>query len=119
MKKAKKNATKPRAPRTEPSSLKKQYLKSRPTCKVSFRVPAEVVGAGTAVALAGEFNNWNPAADKMKRLKNGDFTLVKELETGQEYRFRYLIDEDRWENDQNADRYTPNPYGSDDSVISI
>lgn len=119
MKKTKKSVGKASTSRTKPSSLKKQYLKSRPTCKVSFRLPAAIVGAGTAVALAGEFNNWNPGADKMKRLKNGDFTLTKELDTGREYRFRYLIDEDRWENDLSADRYVPNPFGTDDSVVSV
>ena len=119
MKKTPKNTKKAQAPRTQPSSLKKQYLKSRPTCKVSFRLPADVVGAATAVGIAGEFNNWNPSADRMKRLKNGDFTLTKELETGQDYRFRYLVDDVRWENDHNADRYIPNPFGSDDSVVSV
>ena len=119
MKKAKKNTGKTPTPRQTPPSLKKQYLKSRPTCKVSFRVPAAIVGAGTAVALAGEFNDWNPSVDQMKRLKSGDFTLTKELETGKQYRFRYLIDEGRWENDPHADSYIPNPFGSDDSVILV
>lgn len=99
--------------------LKKRYLKSRPTCKVTFRLPAKMVGDGDIVALAGEFNGWDLAADQMKRLRNGDHTLTKELETGKEYRFRYIINGVRWENDRCADRYTPNPYGGDDSVVTV
>jgi hypothetical protein len=41
------------------------------------------------------------------------------LETGREYRFKYLIDGKRWENDWHADRYEPNIYGTDDSVVVI
>lgn len=101
------------------SLLKKRYLKTRPTCKVTFCLPAKMVGDGAEVALAGEFNGWNLAADQMKRLRNGDHTLTKELETGKEYRFRYIINGVRWENDRCADRYTPNPYGGDDSVVTV
>lgn len=100
--------------------LKKQYLKTRPICKVTFLLPSAMAGDGAVVALAGEFNGWDTTGlDRMKRLKNGDHTLTRELETGREYRFRYVIDGVKWENDRAADRYTPNPYGGDDSVVAV
>jgi hypothetical protein len=40
-------------------------------------------------------------------------------QTGHPYRFRYLLDESRWENDWKADRYEPNPFGSDDSIVDL
>ena len=55
----------------------------------------------------------------MKKLKTGDFTITLEVEPGREYQFRYLIDELRWENDWNADKYVKSPYGSDNSVITV
>ena len=41
------------------------------------------------------------------------------LESDREYRFKYLIDGDKWENDWNADKYLTNEYGSDDSVVIV
>jgi 1,4-alpha-glucan branching enzyme len=55
----------------------------------------------------------------MKRRKDGSFTLTLSLQAGREYRYRYLLDGERWENDWAADGYTPNPFGSDDSLVRI
>jgi hypothetical protein len=41
------------------------------------------------------------------------------LEAGQQYRFRYLVDGERWENDWAADAYLPNAYGGEDSVVTV
>jgi hypothetical protein len=43
--------------------------------------------------------------------------VTLELAPGKAYQFRYLLDGDRWENDWRADRYVPNPYGGDNSVV--
>jgi hypothetical protein len=40
------------------------------------------------------------------------------VEAGRQYRFRYLIDGERWENDHAADGYAPNPFGSEDAVLN-
>ena len=48
-----------------------------------------------------------------------DFRITMKLEAGKEYRFRYLIDGSRWENDWSADRYVPNRYGTDDSLVIL
>ena len=114
--KAKATAAQPAAAVTGPA---RRYLKSKPVCKVTFRLPAEAAPGAGAVAIVGDFNGWDRGTGSMKRLKNGSFSLTLDLETGREYRFRYLIDESRWENDWGADRYEPNAYGSEDSIISI
>jgi len=41
------------------------------------------------------------------------------LEPGRSYRYRYLLDGQRWENDRQADRYVPNALGSIDSVVVV
>ena len=38
---------------------------------------------------------------------------------GHEGRYRYLLDEERWENGWHADGYVPNPYGSEDSLVVV
>jgi hypothetical protein len=43
-----------------------------------------------------------------------------ELEPGREYQFRYLLDKKIWENESDADKSVPTPYGdSENSVIII
>jgi 1,4-alpha-glucan branching enzyme len=101
-------------------SLKKQYLKSKPVCKVTFRFPKQAAGDAKRVHLVGDFNNWKTAATPMKKLKSGDFTVTLDLETDKEYQFRYLIDGATWENDWEADKYAPSPFpGEDNSVVML
>jgi 1,4-alpha-glucan branching enzyme len=84
---------------------------------VTFEVQPED-NAQTA-ALCGEFNGWDPAAHPMKRRKDGSFSLTLSLPVGQQYRFRYLLDGERWTNDPAADTLIPNPFGSADSVVQV
>jgi hypothetical protein len=51
--------------------------------------------------------------------RDGRFSTTISLEAGQTYRFRYLLDGDRWENDWEADGYAPNAFGSEDSLIKL
>jgi 1,4-alpha-glucan branching enzyme len=100
-------------------SLKKQYLKKKGVCKVTFSLPKEAVGSAAQVSLVGDFNQWNKDAIPMKRLKNGTFTATLTLEPNKEYHFRYFVDGARWENDWSADKYVPNSHGSEDSVVVV
>ena len=88
-----------------------------PTVPVTFTLPAEV-GAGD-VALCGDFNNWDTGPIPLIRDTDGPWQVTVPLAPGNSYRFRYLLDGERWENAWDADRYEPNPYGSDNSVVSV
>ena len=101
------------------SGLKKLYLKTKEFCKVTFRLPKEAVQEASQVTLVGDFNQWDTNETPMQKLKNGDFKVTLELACDQEYKFRYLIDNTQWENDWQADKYTPNGFGSDDSIVII
>ena len=96
---------------------KKNYTKSGGVCRVTFKLPAEV--QSESAALVGEFNEWNPEAAPMRKLKNGEFSVTVSLETGRSYRYRYLLDATRWDNDWNADEYVGNEFGTEDSIIKI
>lgn len=100
-------------------AIKKRYLKSGDLCSVTFRLPKAAAPDAKRVTVVGDFNGWNPSETPLKRLKNGDFKVTLELACNREYRFRYLIDANRWENDWFADRYVPNCYGCDDSVVVV
>ena len=101
-------------------SISKKFLKNKPVCKVTFKLPKKVIGAANEVALVGDFNAWNTGAELMKSLKSGDFTTTVELEKGKEYQFRYLIDGAKWENDGDADKFVPTPYqDAENSVVIV
>jgi len=76
------------------------------------------VGGGRAV-VCGDWNDWSPDRDAMSPAPEGGFTLTLELPAGPRYRFRYLVDGERWENDWSADDYLPNSFGTEDSVIDL
>ncbi|MCD6285535.1 MAG: isoamylase early set domain-containing protein [Anaerolineae bacterium] len=98
-------------------SIEKQYLKSKPKCKVKFRVTKEEAGYAGVINLVGNFNDWDQTATPMSKLKSGDFTATLYLDLGQTYEFRYLADGDTWMNDQSADGVTPSSYPSDQNSV--
>lgn len=97
--------------------LKKNYTKTGSSCRVTFKLPADVE-AETAV-LCGDFNDWDQSAHPMKKLKDGSFSVTVSIPASQSYRFRYLLDGERWENDWEADAYAPNEFGTDDSILEL
>lgn len=98
-------------------AIKKQYLKSKPVCKVTFRLRAEEAAGASKARLVGDFNQWNKDAKPMRKLKNGDFTQTIDLAAQKEYQFRYLLDDQKWENDWSADDYIPSPVATDDNSV--
>ncbi|QTD36876.1 isoamylase early set domain-containing protein [Polaribacter batillariae] len=97
-------------------AIKKQFLKSKPVCKVTFTVPAE---DANNVAVVGSFNEWNAAATPLKKLKNGSFKGTVDLESDNSYEFRYLVD-GKYVNEQEADAFAWNDYaGTENSVIKL
>lgn len=97
--------------------LRKSYSKKGNSCRVTFALPGD--GKTNEVSLCGEFNDWNPGAQPMKRRKDGRFSTTLFLASGRDYRFKYLLDGHRWENDWNADGYVANCFGTEDSLIAV
>ena len=97
--------------------IKKEYSKTGRACKVTLDLPADVQAQSAQVC--GEFNDWTQDAHPMKRRKDGSFTVTLSVKPGSEYRFRYLLDGQRWENDWQADAYQPNQFGAEDSVLVV
>lgn len=70
------------------------------------------------VAIAGDFNNWQPEATLMER--NGDgssFVALLPLPPGR-YRYRYVID-GQWKSDPNNEYVESNPFGELNSVVEV
>ena len=99
-------------------SIKKKYLKSRPVCKVTFKVPKEIADNAKSFHVVGEFNDWDERATPMTNQKNGAFSVTVDLDLDREYQFRYVRDDKIWENDDDADRYEHTSFGNcENSVI--
>ena len=99
--------------------MKKRYLKTKPVCKVTFDLPVAAIGPANKVSLTGDFNNWDVESTPMKKRKDGSFTVTVDLPRDAEYQFRYLIDDQRWENDREADKYIPTPVGGGDNSVIV
>ena len=67
--------------------------------------------------LVGEFNDWDPTATPMPRRKSV-YRVQIELEPGQEYQFRYLLDGQEWFNDPQADGYVMGGHGAENGVLT-
>jgi hypothetical protein len=98
--------------------IKKQHLKSRPICKLTFELSKEIEADG--IELVADFNGWQPAP--FKRLKSGKWKLVQEVAPGTEYQFRYRStagDGQTWLNDAYADGFIENEYGTANSLVRV
>lgn len=100
-------------------SIKKQFLKTKPVCKVTFKVSADDAGNAKTIQVLGDFNGWDKSAAPMKALKSGGFTQTINLETGKEYQFRYLVDGENWMNDPEADAKVTNEFNSENDVVKV
>lgn len=97
-------------------AITKQYLKSKPICKVTFSVLAE---NASEVIVLGSFNEWNSErAVQLKKLKNGAFRGTVNLEKDTSYEFRYLVD-GTYINDDQADAYKTNEFGGENGVLNL
>lgn len=95
-------------------AIKKQYLKTKPVCKVTFNVPVEA----QKVVVAGDFNDWDEHKFELKKLKNGTFKGTLDLEKDKAYEFKYIID-GNWANEEEADGKVWNEFASENSVLSL
>jgi len=95
--------------------MKKDITNRGKQVKVTFythRLPE-----AETVYLVGDFNDWDETSHPMSKLKDGRFKLIVKLESGQDYQFRYLVDGE-WHNEWEADKYVPNPFSGDNSVVT-
>lgn len=76
------------------------------TKDITFSLPAEALEGASEAILLGDFNNWNgDNAPRLVKQDDGTFSAVVKLEAGKTYHYRFLLDNNRWVNDYNAERY--------------
>lgn len=107
-------------------STTKKFLKTK--VKVTFDVSKEAAFGAKEVYLLCDVNSWDPilmTPGKTKK-KEGSFSTVLDIDKASEvkefqYRFRYVMPDgsEKYENDWEAEKYCPNPYGGENSVFTI
>lgn len=97
----------------------KKYLKTKPVCKVTFKISADDADGAKKANIAGDFNNWSVKKDKMKILKDGSFSITLDLDKDNEYAFRYVLDGKNWLNENDADKTVPSEFpDANNSVVT-
>lgn len=96
--------------------IEKNFTPKRTVCKVTFAIPEE--WAEKEVAIAGEFNDWDTESNKLEK-KDGKWETLLRVKPDNNYRFKYLLDGSKWENDDSADEYVPNEFGTEDSLLAV
>jgi hypothetical protein len=71
------------------------------------------------VALAGDFNRWNPEAAFLQRLEDGHWSGIFPIpEKNMEVRYKFVLDGLRWIEDPLNPRTEPDGFGGWNSVTS-
>jgi len=97
-------------------SIKKQFIKTKPVCKVTFSVEAKEAKVASVV---GDFNNWNSTEGELSKLKNGTFKGVFDLPKDASYEFKYIID-GAYLNEPEADSFKWNDFaGTENGVLEV
>ena len=85
--------------------------------RVTFR--RHTTNGESRVTVVGDFNSWSSDSHPMTAQDDGSWVVTVTMSPGRPYRFRYLVDDDRWENDWEADDYVDNDFGGQDSVVDL
>lgn len=94
----------------------KEELPDGEHVRVTFEMPSSVWAE--KITLVGDFNDWDTTKDELRPSRaDGNWRIALVLPKGHEYQFRYLVNGRDWHNDYRADKYVPNKYGSDNSVV--
>jgi 1,4-alpha-glucan branching enzyme len=97
-------------------AIKKQFVKTKPVCKVTFSIEAKEANTASVV---GDFNNWDQKAGALSKLKSGTFKAVFDLNKDASYEFKYVVD-GQFVNEPEADSFRWNDYaGAENSVVSL
>jgi Glycogen recognition site of AMP-activated protein kinase len=74
--------------------------------------------ADSAVAVVGDFNDWDPRATPLRATSDSLWSVVVPLRPGR-YRYTFIVDGTRWRRDPSAPRALEDDFGTPTSVITV
>ena len=93
----------------------KTYYKTKDYCKVKFSFKVE---NAETVEILGLNRDWQNSII-MSRKKDGSFSADVTLPKDSKHQFKYLVNENEWLNEPEADSQEPNEFGGSNSVIIL
>ena len=96
--------------------IEKRSQKRGKTVKVTFSVPVEWLP--TPVAVVGDFNDWDPGVNPMRK-RGGHWRTAVEFEAGRRYAFRYLDVDGRWHDESAADDIEVSEHGTANCILDL
>lgn len=97
-------------------AIKKQFVKTKPVCKVTFSVEAK---EATKASVVGDFNNWNQSEGELSKLKSGTFKATFDLPKDNSFEYKYIVD-GVYQNETEADSYRWNEFANaENSVLEV
>jgi len=95
--------------------LQKTYFKTKDYCKVKFIVNTE---NAETVEILGLNSDWQNSITMSKK-KDGSFSCDVTIPKNTQHQFKYLVNQNEWLNDPDADDLVPNEFGGSNSVIIL
>lgn len=95
--------------------VQKTYFKTKDYCKVKFSMNFDNAETMEILGLNSDWNN----AINMSKKKDGSFTCDINLPKDSQHEFKYLVNDNIWINEPEADSEQQNVFGGTNSVISI
>ena len=71
-----------------------------------------------AVAVAGDFNGWNPTRTPLERLSGDAWAVTIPLRPGR-YEYMFVVDGERWVADPFATERRDDGFGSENAVLDV
>ncbi len=100
-------------------STKKLFVKSKNAYKVTFSIPKENFKTEDVVKVLGNFNNWHWEEAISMSPKGSDLKAEILLSPDARYEYRFLLNDQVWFNDRDADTYAETPFGVKNSVSVV
>lgn len=97
--------------------IKKLDKRSSDRVKVTFVLPDDHPYEGD-ISVVGDFNDWTPGEHRLVRRSNQTYSTNVMLEEGHRYAFRYYSEEDGWIDEEEADDFEHNEFGSVNCVVT-
>jgi hypothetical protein len=92
--------------------LKKKYFKTKSEVEVTFELRKD---EARKAELVCEANGWEPV--DMKKAKDGSFRTRMRFPTERRFQFRYLVDDNTWVDEEQADAFCRNEFGGRNSIL--
>jgi 1,4-alpha-glucan branching enzyme len=95
--------------------ISKTYFKTKDYVKVKFSLKPE---NAETVAIVGLNDDWETMIH-MSRKKDGNFSADVSLPKSSLHEFKYLVNENEWLNEPEADSENENMFGTTNSILIL